>query len=375
MKECDVLIFHNILWSHYTGVVLSRLCSLLANQNRGLFVIHVADAMESRKGMGELDSRYHQYPYKVLFAGSIEQAGKWKQMWAGLKILIASRATDVMVFGYDLPVYMLAIVVAPLLGKKLYVVADATAYDRRRHPLKEKVKKVLLKRAKTVMCYGQSHRNYLLSLGVPMEKIVIRVQTTDNEQIRQWYLQAKSKADKATQAARRSFIFIGRLIEEKNLFVLVKAFKQLKSDWVLKLVGGGVLENSLKAYCEEHEIKNVVFSGGLPLEAAITELAASDVLVLPSVSEPWGLVVNEAMLCEKPVIVSRHCGCALDLVEHGVNGYIIDPNSVADLAAAMQKFVSGEADIAAMGAASLAIVRDFTPEKAASQIFAAISEN
>lgn len=375
MKQQDVLIFHNILWSHYTGVVFGRLSTLLAQHNGRLFVVHVADSMHSRKGIGEIDKRYHQYPYQVLFPGSIEKVGKWQQLVAGGKILLSSKATDVMVFGYDLPVYVLAILLAPLLGKKLHVVADATAYDRPRHPLKEKLKKLLLKRATTVICYGQSHRQYLQSLGVPLHKIAIRLQATDNDQIRQLYQQWKSNAENAEPASRRSFIFIGRLIEEKNLFILLQAFAQLKSNWVLKLVGAGVLEHSLKAYCKEHQIENVVFAGALPLAAAVAELAASDVLVLPSVSETWGLVVNEAMLCEKPVIVSHHCGCALELVQHGHNGYIINPNDVDDLAAAMQKFVSGEADMPAMGAASLAIVKDFTPEKAASQIFAAISEN
>jgi glycosyltransferase involved in cell wall biosynthesis len=54
-------------------------------------------------------------------------------------------------------------------------------------------------------------------------------------------------------------------------------------------------------------------------------LALSDVLVLPSYSEPWGLVVNEAMACGMPVIVSEKCGCAPDLVQNGKNGISINP--------------------------------------------------
>ncbi|MCC6760903.1 MAG: glycosyltransferase family 4 protein [Chitinophagaceae bacterium] len=375
MKPQEVLIFHNILWSHYTGVVFGHLSAELCKHNGSIFVVHVADSMESRKGIGEVDKRYHQYPYRVLFPGSIEQAGKWQQLLAGIKILTASKATDVMVFGYDLPIYVLAILLSPLLGKRLHIVADATAYDRARQAWKEKLKALLLRRAATVICYGQAHRQYLMSLGVPAAKIAIRLQATDNAQVRylyQQYLQAQANADPTVQ---RSFVFIGRLIEEKNLFALLQAFEQLNSNWVLKIVGSGVQEPLLKAFCKTHAIQNVQFMGALALAEAVTVLAASDVLVLPSVSETWGLVVNEAMLCEKPVIVSHHCGCALELVQHGQNGYIIDPNNVADLAAAMQKFVSGEADLKAMGAASLAIVKDFTPEKAASQIFAAISEN
>lgn len=50
---------------------------------------------------------------------------------------------------------------------------------------------------------------------------------------------------------------------------------------------------------------------------------AGDILILPSYDEPWGLVVNEAMAAGLPVIVSNECGCSLDLVRDGENGYIL----------------------------------------------------
>ena len=64
-----------------------------------------------------------------------------------------------------------------------------------------------------------------------------------------------------------------------------------------------------------------------------------DALILPSIYEPWGLVVNEAMLAGLPVLVSDICGCSLDLVEEGKNGYIIDPKSIDDIADKIEKTI------------------------------------
>ena len=58
-----------------------------------------------------------------------------------------------------------------------------------------------------------------------------------------------------------------------------------------------------------------------------------DVFVLPSKGpiETWGLSVNEAMACSRAIIVSDRCGCGVDLVKEGINGYIFKRKSVKDL--------------------------------------------
>jgi len=59
--------------------------------------------------------------------------------------------------------------------------------------------------------------------------------------------------------------------------------------------------------------------------------AFAHAFVLPSRREPWGLVVNEALAAGLPVIVSNRCGCAGDLVAHGVNGLVFDANREEEL--------------------------------------------
>jgi 1,2-diacylglycerol 3-alpha-glucosyltransferase len=85
-------------------------------------------------------------------------------------------------------------------------------------------------------------------------------------------------------------------------------------------------------------------------------------LVLPSVSETWGLVVNEALAAGLPVLVSHRCGCVPELVRQGWNGYLCDPLDAGDMARWMAVLSSPAVDLEAMGTASRRIIDLYTPE-------------
>jgi glycosyltransferase involved in cell wall biosynthesis len=92
-----------------------------------------------------------------------------------------------------------------------------------------------------------------------------------------------------------------------------------------------------------------------------------------STTEQWGLVVNEAMASGLPVIVSERCGCAPDLVEHGVNGFTFDPYDVPALADLMQRVAAmTDERRAAMGAAGQRIIADWGPERFADGLMKAV---
>jgi glycosyltransferase involved in cell wall biosynthesis len=111
----------------------------------------------------------------------------------------------------------------------------------------------------------------------------------------------------------------------------------------------------------ESGLSGIRFMGGMPWHEVPTYLAQADVLILPSLSEPWGLVVNEAMVCAMPVIVSRNCGCVDDLVRHGQNGFSFKAQKVEELAEAMRHYITHPDDIAVHGAKSLELIASFSP--------------
>jgi glycosyltransferase involved in cell wall biosynthesis len=100
------------------------------------------------------------------------------------------------------------------------------------------------------------------------------------------------------------------------------------------------------------------------MEAVAGQLAGCKALVLASTAdETWGLVVNEAMAAGCPVLVSRQCGCARDLVEQGVNGFTFDGRDSEELARHMLWIHTNPGLLEAMGEKSKEIVDRFTPAR------------
>ena len=109
------------------------------------------------------------------------------------------------------------------------------------------------------------------------------------------------------------------------------------------MAGSGELEQELRQFCAEHALDNIVFTGFVNQSELPALYAASDVFVLPSEHEPWGLAVNEAMCASLPVVVSREVGCVADLVRDGVNGYTPAAGDIEGLARALRRLIEDEA--------------------------------
>jgi len=106
--------------------------------------------------------------------------------------------------------------------------------------------------------------------------------------------------------------------------------------------------------------RRVRFCGFQQLDRLPAYYGLAQALVLPSVSESWGLAVNEAMASGLPVIVSRQCGCATDLVFPGLNGAIVDPYDPRDIARAIIEIASDRQRRLDYGAASCRIIETFS---------------
>ncbi len=98
-------------------------------------------------------------------------------------------------------------------------------------------------------------------------------------------------------------------------------------------------------------------------------MALGDVFVLPSYSEPWGLVVNEAMAAGMPVIVSEKCGSAPDLVIDGENGFTFNPYEISEMTQKMEHFIQNPAVIPIFGEKSKEIIKKFSPEQVAKEMY------
>ena len=84
--------------------------------------------------------------------------------------------------------------------------------------------------------------------------------------------------------------------------------------------------------------------------------------ILPSTTEQWGLVVNEAMASGLPVLVSNRCGCAAELVKEGSNGYTFNPLEIGEIADLMLNIGAAGVDRSAMGQKSREIIANWSPD-------------
>jgi glycosyltransferase involved in cell wall biosynthesis len=376
-----VLIIHNILWSHYKGIIFSELYQIMIENGYELKVIHIAVSEKGRESLGAIDLSIHNYPYTLLFDKNIDNVPLLAKTFRLLKEVIKFKPDLIVTPGWDSPSYFFIALMSKLLNIKTVISVDSTEFDNKRTALKETVKKIILKLYDASFTYGKASSDYVEKLGMSSSRIFVKLNAVHKTAIERLYEENKDNSHNLRESLGLkpyNFLFVGRLIPEKNIETLIEAFKNLKESstraelWGLIIVGDGPLMDKLKNIVDEYNISDVVFVGGKPWNETIVYYLLSSVFVLPSISEPWGLVVNEAMICGLPVIVSRKAGASFDLVVEGENGFIFEPTDVAMLTDIMRKFIDGEVDMEQMGNRSKEIIKDYTPQNVATKMLEGI---
>jgi len=144
----------------------------------------------------------------------------------------------------------------------------------------------------------------------------------------------------------KTVVCIARLVPIKNLDRLLNAWKTIEadaSDWKLCIIGDGPLYETLHQLIKQLELKHVTVKGAISYPLLPEYLHRAEALILPSLSETWGLVVNEAMAAGLPVLLSDKVNAAESLLKDGINGYVFNPNKIEDIRGAINKFIKLEA--------------------------------
>ncbi len=377
-----VLLVHNILWAHYKSVVFQHLQTLASQEaDVVLRVIQIARNERSRAGL-EADSlpdapRY-TYEYDLLFDRFIEDTTPIERARALLGRTRAFKPDVLYLTGYYDPAQLLLLAWAKLTGVRVLMQNESTAADNPPGGWRDALKRLILSQCDGFFCFGTMAANYLLGLGVPARKILMRKNAVDNQALLTAYQRAQPNrtAEQNRLALKpRNLIFVGRLIEVKNLMALLNAFAEVRQsgagpNWGLLFLGDGPLAEPLRQRVNELGLADTVqVLPGRAWYRVPAVLALADTLVLPSRSEPWGLVVNEAMVCGLPVVVSDRCGCVADLVQNERNGLIFDPEQPRQLTNALTRIIAmTDTDRADMGRAGQEIIAPFSPEKVAKEM-------
>jgi glycosyltransferase involved in cell wall biosynthesis len=201
------------------------------------------------------------------------------------------------------------------------------------HFIVKPLSKLLIIRAKGFLAVSAFAVKYFESLGAKANKIY-----------RFGYFRTVQKSiQKQSNNKTTELIFVGQLIERKGIMTLLESIKSISktnSLFHLKIIGTGELESSMKAFINNNQLQSqVTFLGVINSENITDYIEKADLLILPSVFDGWGMVINEALQSQVPVLISDQCG-AKDLVKVDQNGLIFQHDSLESLTENLQKFLN-----------------------------------
>jgi len=359
-----------VLWVHFGPYHLARLRAV--RQKCEVAAIEFASGQQMYGWQSEASSEVITLDRAVH-----ERGGSFRNALRLWSVLNNVEPSCLFIPGYREPLAILAAFWGKVHGCINVLMLDSTAIDFVRFTWREKIKTWMAKGLfQKAFVSGKRSAFYLQSLSGRMLPFEEGYDVVDNAFFASRVAEIRSNA---TSEALNSFLFVGRLAEVKNLPLLLDAYRSYKQDGGhrnLEIVGHGPLEHSLKASVQRAGLEDSIqFFGFQSYDSLPAWYARTACLILPSVSEPWGLVVNEAMASGLPVIVSDRCGCADDLVEDGLNGYIFSAKDADSLTKCMVTFDAlSEADRRAMGRRSQEIIARFSPETWADAVLRLVEE-
>ena len=225
---------------------------------------------------------------------------------------------------------------------------------------------------------GKASLEYLRLLAPAEASILTAPNAVDNELFSMQAQEARVHEPEFRERMglpSRYILFAGRLVPEKGIFDLLEAYARLesglRSEVGLVFAGDGGSRAELEQRAQRIRPGTVSFAGFAQREDMAGLYALAEAMVLPTRSDPWGLVVNEAMACGLPIIVSSVAGCSFDLVESGWNGFVVPPRDAEKLRAAIDTLLRHPALKGQMGARSLERIRAYSPESCADGLAAA----
>lgn len=284
---------------------------------------------------------------------------------------LLGRRPDLLVSLYAKPSFLAGWALAKLRGAKTGLWTEVT-FDRwtPRSWFKEAIKRQLFPRVDAVVTVGADGKGFAQKYGAAANQIFFAPHVIDVAH----YAQGADSARPLRESQRSelglkgiTFIYVGRLWWGKGIRYLLDAFEavqhQSAEEVSLLLVGDGPEESRLRQACAERGMQNVVFAGFQQKPELPRYYALGDVFVFPTLGDPYGLVVDEAMACGLPIISACAAGEIRDRVEDRVNGYIVPPEDGAALAKGMLKLTQDAQLRARMGRVSAEKIQGHTPDR------------
>ena len=250
---------------------------------------------------------------------------------------------------------------------------ESTSHDMRgRQAVVERLKSKFMRECDGFVVPGKSSSEYVCRFGVSENRIFVAPNAVDTELFAR---EAEIAREQATSVRLelavplRYFLFVGRLVREKGVFDLLTAYRslapQIREQVGLVFVGDGPARLELSAQAATIQPGVVQLKGFVQRERLASYYALAEAFVFPTCSDPWGLVVNEAMACGLPVVCSAVAGCAADLIEDNWNGRVVRTGDVEQITHAMEQLGTNAELRLLMGQRSRERIHTYSPEACA----------
>ena len=272
--------------------------------------IMVAYQEDPNRGFRDSDFLKGEREFDYIFMSG----SPWKMCCSLVALIRKTNYDEVVVGGYDRIYSWLTVLLSP--KKKNGVIIESTLRETQKNGWRSYLKRFFLKRVSKAYVCGKSHADLVNYFGFKGK--IIDIGSVG-------FIRRVPQPPYIEREEVKKFVFVGRLIPEKNLEWLIKRFA-VHPNLELTIIGTGDLENDLKSIAPQ----NVSFTGAIPNTELSKYYQEADVFVLPSCSETYGLVVEEAINNGTPVLLSHMVGCQDNLVAANNVGLVFKLDDVND---------------------------------------------
>lgn len=242
-----------------------------------------------------------------------------------LKILNYFNRYDIWIIGgYSIPTTQILIILCRIFKKTYILMVDGInpqKLDNKGNKLFEKIKKYYITGQTYSFANGTVGKKLMIKYGLKEDLIYNQFLSVDND----WFFSKSKDKDIYRKEVRKKYdifeddftlLYVGRIVESKGIEDLLNAANKLRKQGLqvkVLVVGEGVLRQKLE---EEYSSNYNIFCGEIKYSELYKYYFATDIFVLPTYDDVWGLTINEAMACGVPVITTTSAGAYIDLINN-----------------------------------------------------------
>lgn len=329
-------------------------------------------------------------PRVTVFPDRVADEISSAELYRGIQAILNSLQPDaVAIAGWAQPDALACLKWCRRHGARALLMSETREADGRRRWWRERLKARRIRAFDAALVGAHSHQAYLRKLGFD-GPISLGYDVIDNHYFRIAAQRHRCEDSAQGQNSHPYLLASNRFVERKNLGALVDAFAQVAASTDssqppdLCLLGDGEQRAMLEQRCRDRGLPlveaapwdaeasgeastscRVLFPGFRQIDELPRFYAHAMAFVHPALSEPWGLVINEAMAAGLPILSSSNVGAAEELVEEGLNGFLFDPADTHSIAAALRLFLAlSHEEQQAMGQASARFLAERCPTSA-----------